>query len=454
MKKRFLVTSLPTNDLGLLTRLLPVAAALRSRGHEVIFSHPAKVPRQMLEKAGFRNVLPRHPLLEVAFYDFSWKKLFGQEASLYGGPLSFVKEVVKCYPYRKLPATDEVWDQDHASAITGLLNYHFIKAQFLAYRGVVEDVRPDAVIDAWNPFACMAARTLKRPLITLNQGDALPEGRGFIWWKDKPDIPSVVPLFNRLLGEFGLESIRQVEDLNVGDVSFVTGIPETDPLRALSDHIYVGPLLWEQPDEVPAWFSGLDSATPVIWLYGGNVNYGGVSKIFDSNTMVEACCQALRGLNVRVILTTGYHNLEAMKARVPDNFLVVDYVPGMMMARRADVMIHHGGYGSCQLSLLTGTPCLVLPTFSERESNARRIAALGAGEMVLGSNAGAKRGVTFSTYDIKEKVLTLLHNRSYAANALAIGKKLAAAGGVKFTVDTIEARLDARRIASDVTAAE
>jgi len=50
---------------------------------------------------------------------------------------------------------------------------------------------------------------------------------------------------------------------------------------------------------------------------------------------------------------------------------------------RKVLLIHHGGYGSCQTGLFTGTPTLAIPTFSERESNARRIAAVGAGDFVL-----------------------------------------------------------------------
>jgi UDP:flavonoid glycosyltransferase YjiC (YdhE family) len=40
---------------------------------------------------------------------------------------------------------------------------------------------------------------------------------------------------------------------------------------------------------------------------------------------------------------------------------------------------HHGGYGSCQTGLVPGTPALILPTFPERESNARRIRQMEAG---------------------------------------------------------------------------
>ena len=53
------------------------------------------------------------------------------------------------------------------------------------------------------------------------------------------------------------------------------------------------------------------------------------------------------------------------------------------MAGRCDLMVHHGGHGSVMTGLQAGTPAVIVPTITERESNARRLVALGAGEMVM-----------------------------------------------------------------------
>ena len=73
--KRFLFTLLPTNDLGLLTRSLPIAKELANRGHTILFSHPAKAPGMVIAEAGFTNVAPMHPLYEFAFSGLSIRKL-------------------------------------------------------------------------------------------------------------------------------------------------------------------------------------------------------------------------------------------------------------------------------------------------------------------------------------------------------------------------------------------
>jgi UDP:flavonoid glycosyltransferase YjiC (YdhE family) len=51
---RFLVTMLPANDLGLPTRMLPIARALRDRGHEVAVFNPAPAPSRLIAEAGLK----------------------------------------------------------------------------------------------------------------------------------------------------------------------------------------------------------------------------------------------------------------------------------------------------------------------------------------------------------------------------------------------------------------
>jgi UDP:flavonoid glycosyltransferase YjiC (YdhE family) len=60
--QRFLFTTLPSNDLGLLARSLPVASELTKRGHEVAFCSPAETPSRLVAEAGFDNLLPKHPV--------------------------------------------------------------------------------------------------------------------------------------------------------------------------------------------------------------------------------------------------------------------------------------------------------------------------------------------------------------------------------------------------------
>ena len=73
---KLLFTTLPSNDLGLLTRSLPIATELTGRGHQVAFCNVAKAPRMLIADAGFENLVPRHPLYYLQMGDLDLRGLY------------------------------------------------------------------------------------------------------------------------------------------------------------------------------------------------------------------------------------------------------------------------------------------------------------------------------------------------------------------------------------------
>src|ERR1039457_1907927 len=60
---KFLFTMLLANDLGLPTRLVPIARALADRGHDVAVFNPAPAPAKLIEDAGLISLpMPSRPL--------------------------------------------------------------------------------------------------------------------------------------------------------------------------------------------------------------------------------------------------------------------------------------------------------------------------------------------------------------------------------------------------------
>jgi MGT family glycosyltransferase len=203
------------------------------------------------------------------------------------------------------------------------------------------------------------------------------------------------------------------------------GAPETDPLPPTAEVTYIGPVLWQKQDaEPPEFLKHMDGDNPLVWAYSGNPRYFRVSNPMDSKVVLQACIAALAGEKVQVILSTGHHKLPKEFLPLPANFHYEPFVPGLLVAERCDLLIHHGGYGSCQTGLYTGTPAVIIPTYSERESNARRVAAVGAGEFVLPDN---KRQV--SADELRAKVRQVLSDPKYTANARRVSDKLRAYGG-------------------------
>jgi UDP:flavonoid glycosyltransferase YjiC (YdhE family) len=437
----YLFTTLPTNDLGLLTRSLPIAKELAGRGHRVLFSSPAAAPRRLVADAGFENRPPAHPLydlLEVHNLSELVAYLFSSRRRRHGALLPVLRRTIAALPLRRAAPTPEVWNMGHAGATMGMLNPGFVRASVEGLRTLIMDSGVDVVVDFWNPFAVMAARSLGRPVVTVIQADAHPSARGFIWWKDPPgEVPTPVPAVNSVLAELGLPAIARVEELCVGDLTLVVGTPGTDPLPDGAAVRYLGPLLWEQPGAaLPPVVSSLPRDRPLIWVYSGNPRYSRSDRSLGSMVVLEASVAALRDMDLTVVLSTGHHPLPRRLLPLPANFRHVPFVPGLAMARRADLIIHHGGYGSCQTGLTTGTPAVILPTYSERESNARRVAALGAAIMVPVEYRDGKKRVPIS--ELSSAVARALTDPSFRARAQALSRELQGYGGAALAADLIE----------------
>ena len=110
MKKKFLFTTLFSNDLGLLTRSLPIARELRNRGHQVVFYNPAKAPRKLISDAGFDNIPSKWPLLYLTGGDRSLPRLLRLLGSRHAirdfGIIASLRKHVRRFE------TPEIWNID------------------------------------------------------------------------------------------------------------------------------------------------------------------------------------------------------------------------------------------------------------------------------------------------------------------------------------------------------
>jgi UDP:flavonoid glycosyltransferase YjiC (YdhE family) len=321
----------------------------------------------------------------------------------------------------------------------GMLSEGFVRANVDAYGCVIKTFDPDVVVDFWNPFAAIAARRLGKKLATVIQADAHPSSHGFLWWRPKPQAtPSPVAVVNRVIADYGMPPLGKLADLNVGDVTLCVGTPELDPIPESTGVEYIGAVLWEADDaSLPDWVEALPVDRPVIWVYSGNPRYGSADTTLDSIVVLEACLGALVGVDASIVLTTGHHELPKELSPLPANFYHAKYVPGLRMARKADLLIHHGGYGSCQTSLWAGKPSVIIPTFSERLSNAKRLERVGAAILVEPTiDRGRKRVAPDA---LRRAVVAALADPRYRQTARSTGEQLASLGGAKRAADRIEA---------------
>jgi UDP:flavonoid glycosyltransferase YjiC (YdhE family) len=164
---KFLFTMLPANDLGLPTRLVPIARALADRGHDVAVFNPAPVPAKLVDDAGLKNLpMPSRPMPGSS---------------------------------DDLAQASSAWDVEQMfGALFG--NEEFVRAATAANVDVVRDFDPDVVVDSFGLFSCLAARILQVPLASVLQGNFHPASDGFLWWKgERPaGLPTAAPIINKV----------------------------------------------------------------------------------------------------------------------------------------------------------------------------------------------------------------------------------------------------------------
>ena len=236
-----------------------------------------------------------------------------------------------------------------------------------------------------------------------------------------------------------IRGVDRAADIMNGDLTFVVGSPETDPAGDGSSARHIGTLSAGETDRsLPDWLEALKRERKLIWVYAGNPRYGGPSYTtpFDSAVVLDAAFSTLGNIDVDVVLTMGFQSVPEGHI-IPSNFHLADFLSGPAIAARCDVMIHHGGHGSMINGLAAGKPAVIVPTNSERESNARRLASLGAGEFVLPTaNPGMEKHVDNTAF--ASAVQRVLSTRSYTEKARQLGERISRLGGVRAVVRSVE----------------
>ena len=140
---------------------------------------------------------------------------------------------------------------------------------------------------------------------------------------------------------------------------------------------------------------------------------------------------------MHVVLTTGFQDLPVELGTLPLNFSHAPYLPGDAMAAQCELMVHHGGHGSVMRGLRAGTPAVIVPTITERESNARRLAALGAGEIVM-PVSGPDGEKSIDSDEFGAAVLRVLRDPAYRQAAQRVSESMRQYGGAKDAADIVE----------------
>ena len=110
--------------------------------------------------------------------------------------------------------------------------------------------------------------------------------------------------------------------------------------------------------------------------------------------------------------------------------MVTDFVPQAETLRRAAVCVTHAGMNTVMDSLAAGVPMLAIPIAFDQPGIAARIVHHGVGERLS--------RVLVSPGRVKASLARLLVEASFRDRARAIGRDIAASGGVALAADIVE----------------
>jgi UDP:flavonoid glycosyltransferase YjiC (YdhE family) len=318
--------------------LAPFAHACLRAGHDVLVAAQRQFAAN-IRRAG----LPFSPVDEPSRDD--WMPLMGQFAEL------------------DIDTANEVMISEFFAGLD-------LRAELPALRGVVESRRPDVIVrESWEFGSTLIAELYGIPIVRVGLGLAEME---------ELSIKLAAPAVDKARAELGLPSDPGGERLAAAP--FLTTIPQeledpavTVPARTSRFRFEVG----AGAEELPDWWRGNDD--PLVYLTFGSVAAGEHLPYYPA--LYRLAIEALAPLSVRVLVTVGdaARKVEQL-GKVPSNVRVETWVAHDDVARRADVIVCHGGFGSTLGALAHGTPLVILPLFSSDQwANGEAVARAGAG---------------------------------------------------------------------------
>lgn len=382
MKKIFLQFG---SGLGPMSRTLPIAAALSNEGYELKY-FGAENAKTYMEKCGIQEI----------------SQSFN------------IRDIKKGVQNPDWNCAEEFW------GMIGYGNIEWVESKVLELIEYIKEFSPDYIFSDLGILACIAARIMKIPLIAMNQSCYHPNNAyGHLkWWTNIVDEDyGITYKLNSLLKKYGATQINKFEEIFTGCLTIIPSFPEFDPIDSLGEYNthYIGPVLWD-PIEIAdnntiKLFEKINGK-PTIFCYTARF-YDNVGE--SGKVIFESMIDALQNIDANIIFSTGSEvdrrdalTILEKKSIKSSDLKIIDWVPMGIAYGSSDLVIHHGGHGSCLGQFLYKVPSLVMPTHAEREYNARICNKLGISEFLLRSE--------LNKGNIISKITKLLSDSDYYLN--------------------------------------
>lgn len=222
-----------------------------------------------------------------------------------------------------------------------------------------------------------------------------------------------LPQINAARARFGLPPLpRTLDQFRADRLLLATARAFDFPVERLPGHVrYVGPIL-DQPTWITHAATRADDERPLA-LVSFSTTYQ------KQEAALVATMQALSSLPLRGVVTLG-KALTGLSLQAPANVEIWGGASHDDILPRAACVVTHAGHGTTLRALSAGVPLLAMPMGRDQNDNAARIAYHGVG-IRLRPDASAA--------EIASAIRRLVEDPSYARNARAMARAIAAEGG-------------------------
>lgn len=185
---------------------------------------------------------------------------------------------------------------------------------------------------------------------------------------------------NKVRRDYGLPAVGYdlAHIFSEADYTLYADLPQLVPTINLpAHHRYIGPVVWSF-GAVPCWWSSLRENVRTAYVTMGTSG---------NKDVAQMVAQALASMGWQVLMATANRRTIA---GVRDRVGVANYLPGMLAASRADLVVCNGGSATVYQALAAGTPVLGIPMNLDQYLMMDYLRRFGAGEVIRAGVATAK----------------------------------------------------------------
>jgi UDP:flavonoid glycosyltransferase YjiC (YdhE family) len=380
---------------GHLSRLSPLAASLKSRGHSVL----AMVP----DVAAASTALGAADVTFIQSPGHVGVRPVGARATGYADVL-----------------LSQGWED--RSALWGMLQ---------AWINIYRLFRPDVIVLDYAPTARLAAEVSRIPTVMTGSGYELPPATsplppfpGFSWATQEAAAASerrVLDSTNAVLRACHAEPILALRQLLDADARFLTTFAELDQYGPRAGERYIGPMADPRQGRSIDWPTG--SQRRVFAYLRPDVP--------DFAIILEGLAAGETGV---IAYVPGIARDTLIRLGNPRCVLCTEPVQFSTVFQAADACLSYASAGTVTMALLYGVPQLMVPVHIESQLTAQRVALQGMGRVL--QKPKSSNDVVLSLHQLLDSTDTRLRAREFAERHRA----WSAAAAIGVVVDAIEAQ--------------